>query len=101
MFSDALTAWAIGVAFVGAAALYVLPTNRHRARLGARVASTLSLLAVVPSFLLRFFDLGSNGGRAAAAVTLGSIVLIFLGVNYFVNRRRARRSSRASRGVAA
>lgn len=98
VFSNALSALAIGIGFVTLGTLHGLPANRHRAaRLGARVAGTLSLLAVVPSFLLRFFDLGPNVGWVAVAIALAWIVLI-LNVNYFVNRRRARRSSR---GVAA
>ncbi len=94
--SIALVAWAAGIVFVALAALQALPANRRRARLGARVVLTLGFLALVPSYLPRFFDLGPSGGRDAAVVVALSWMVLVLSINYFVNRRRACRSSRSA-----
>ena len=65
--------------------LHALQPHRSLARLGARVALTLAILAFVVWFPLA--RLGSYGTPVAALLALG-----FFCINQFVNRRRALRS---------
>lgn len=67
--------------------LHALPPGRRRARLGARVALTLAIVAFVVWFPVVRLDLGAYGAPVAAL-----LVLAFLWFNHAVNRRRALRS---------
>ena len=62
--------------------LYALPPHQCLARLCARVALTLAVLALIVWFPLA--RMGSYGTLVAAL-----LVLIFFCINHFVNRRRA------------
>ena len=66
-------------------ALHALPPHRSRARMGARVALTLTVLAFVV-----WFPLARMGGYGAPVAAL--LVLTLLYTNHFFNRRRALRS---------
>jgi len=81
---------AVGLAFLLQALSYALPAHRHRARLVVRAAITLTFLALAASAFLVF---GGNSGRVwlGAAVTLAFLLVLFC-INYFSNRRRARKS---------
>ena len=65
--------------------LHALPPHRSRARLGARIALTLAVLAFVV-----WFPLARMGGYGASVAAL--LVLALLCTNHFFNRRRALRS---------
>jgi hypothetical protein len=95
VLSDALSKWVVGIGFIGVAALFALPTNRRWARLGTRVACTLSFLALVPSILLRFLDFDPNGNQisvAAAVVMVMLWVVLAFSFIYLANRLGACRS---------
>ena len=66
-------------------ALHALPPHRSRARLGARIALTLAVLAFVVWFPLARME--AYGAPVAAL-----LVLALLCANHFFNRRRALRS---------
>ena len=69
------------------ALLHALPPGRCRARLGARVALTLAVIAFFVWFPVVRLDLGAYGALVAAL-----LVLAFLWFSHVVNRRRALRS---------
>ena len=69
------------------AVLHALPPGRRRARLGARVALTLAVVAFVAWFPVVKLDLGAYGAPVAALLAPA-----FLWFNHVVNRRRALRS---------
>ena len=73
--------------FLLSVVLHALPLCRRRARLGARVALTLAVVAFVVWFPVVRLDLGTYG-----ALVAGLLVLAFLWFNHAVNSRRALRS---------
>lgn len=86
-FADLIVALFLATGLVLSAVLHALPPGRRRARLGARIALTLIVLAFVVWFPVARLGLGVYGAVIAALLAVA-----FLYVNLFFNRHRALRS---------